>query len=139
MTIGTFTLAQARDAGACASGYRTALAAHGPALDRPLTLADIARSNGAADALRCLRLLPWAEDIALRRLTLRGVLLPACHRALRGAAVPPYLAALERWADGDDTVDLRAAEAAAWAAEARAAAEAEREAQRVDIIRTFGP
>ena len=121
MTTYTFTLQQARDAGACVSGYRTALAAYGPALDRPLTLADIARSNGAAHALWCLRLLPWDEDIALRRLTLQGVLLPACHRALRGAAVPPYLADLDLWAAGDDTVDLRAAAASARAAAAYAA------------------
>ena len=118
----TFTLRQADKAGACASGYSTALAAYGPDLDRPLTLADIARSNGAVDALWCLRLLPWAEDIALRRRVLRGVLLPACHRALRGAAVPPYLADLDRWAAGDDAVDLRAAAAAAWAAAAAYAA-----------------
>ena len=132
MTAYTFTLQQTHDAGACASGYRTALAAHGPALDRPLTLADIAKSNGAADALWCLRLLPWDEDIALRRRVLRGVLLPACHRVLR-AAVPWYLADLDRWAAGDDAVDLRgvfdaakaeAAEAAAWAAAWAAAAAA---------------
>jgi hypothetical protein len=161
----TFTLAQARTHDPCADGWRIALTAHGPDLDRPLTLADIARSNSAADALWCLRLLDWS-NIDLRRQVLRGVLLPACRRAHAAASPgtpePKYLVSLGLWADGDDSVDLGEAERAAWVAEAWAAeagaawaagvgAEwaveavamgakwaAEREVQRADIIRTFG-
>ena len=103
----TFTLAQARSHNPCAEGWRTALAAHGPDLERPLTLADIARSNDAADALWCLRLLDWS-DIALRRLVLRGVLLPACRRAHAAASPgtpePAYLKMCTRYMKISDKI-----------------------------------
>jgi hypothetical protein len=64
------------------------------------------------DALWCLRLLDW-KSIALRRLVLRGVLLPACRRAHAvaspGTPEPEYLGSLSLWADGDDSVDLQEA------------------------------
>jgi hypothetical protein len=43
----TFTLAQARRCHPCADGWATALTAHGPDLDRPLTLAAQAAAQAA--------------------------------------------------------------------------------------------
>lgn len=121
----------------------------GPAtsLDTVVSLGDIARSNGAADAWWCVRCLDWS-DIAVRRAVI-GALLPAVRRAAvhtQDQRVHGCIASLARWQAGDDTVDLAEVAWAAWAAweawavdAAAGAGAAEVEAQRNDLITAFPP
>lgn len=134
----TMTLARIREMGPCRDGWSKLLAGLGygsagydPA--RVVSLGDIATTNGAADALWCVRCLAWS-DIAVRRAVIAGALMPAVRRASAHTSDPRVaqtVAALDRWCAGDDSVDLAAAEAeAAAAAEAEAEAEAERASPR---------
>ena len=157
----TFTLQQIRNASPCASGWTTLLRSLGyadGAFDpaRVVSLGDVARSNGAADAMWCVRVLDWI-DVAVRRAVIAAAVLPAVNRAskyTKDQRVFDAISAIEKWCAGDDGVDLNAYAAyaaAADAAHAAAAADAadaaayaaarnsERERQRQDIIAAFPP
>ena len=114
----TFTLAMIRHHGPSHHGWEKALARLGPDLDAALSLGDVARSNGAADALWCIRVLDWS-DVAVRRAVIAGAVMPCVRRALRHTRdqrAHGCVAAVERWCAGDDAIDLRAAADAACAA-----------------------
>ena len=143
---GTMTLAAIRAQSPCADGWTKLLKSLGtPPLDTIVSLGDIARSNGAADVWWCVRCLDWS-DIAVRRAVI-GALLPTLRRAGERTTDPRVhecLGAVAAWQAGDDSVDLRAAWAAAQAAAAAAAEEAvaeedERDRKRDDLIRAFPP
>jgi hypothetical protein len=145
------------------TGWNLLVASLGPAgRDRAtrVSLGDVARSNGAADAWWCVCALDWT-DIAVRRAVV-APLLKAVRRAATHTAdrrVHDCIDAVQRWCDGDGAVDLieaareaeasasaREAEAEAWAAwaaassrEAGAAAGAEIAQQRQDLIAAFPP
>ncbi len=139
------TLQQIRDHGPCKDGWSTLLKAlSNPSdLSMQVSIGDIAKSNGAQDALWCTRCI---DD---RRFVV-SLILPAVRRAsafTTDSRVAECIAVLESWLAGDDGVDLRAAaRAAAYAASAASAAYAayaaayaaddasERERQVVDII-----
>jgi len=154
----TMTLAQIREHRPCEDGWKTLLASLGGArapLTTRVSLGDIARSNGAADAWWCVRALDWSDVTVRRRIV--SALLPTVRRAAKHTTddrVHACIDATQRWCGGDDSVDLESAvaeaaeAAAAWAAEARAAAEgaagaaaraAEFEQQRADLIAAFPP
>ena len=130
------TLQQIRDKRPCREGWAKLLVCLGGTSgnydpDRQVTLGDVAASNGAADAWWCVRCLD-TTDAMLRRRIVRA-LLPACRRVAThttDARVAYCLAAVARWVEGDDAVDLKTAARAARAAAraARAAARAARAA-----------
>ena len=132
----SFTLAQVSACSPCEDGWRKALKAFGTSDPATvISIGDMVLSNGIEDALWCLRVLNW-EDVAVRRYVLRTVVLPACRRAAThttDSRVIECLDALDRWVDGDDTVDLaklaagaEAAQAEEWAAARAARAETAR-------------
>jgi len=147
----TMTLAQIREHRLCANGWKTLLASLGGArtpLATRVSLGDIARSNGAADAWWCVRALDWSDATIRRRVV--SVLLLTVRRAATHTTdgrVHACIDTVQRWCDGDDSVDLKsaAAEAAQGAraeaarARAEAAGAAELEQQRVDLIAAFPP
>lgn len=124
----TMSLADIREAGPCSQGWTKFLrhlgyegGAYDP--DRRVTLGDIAASNGAPDAWWCVRCLDLT-NLMVRRRVVRA-LLPACRRAAASTTdtrVAACLDAVDRWTESDDTIDLPAAAAGAYAAayEARA-------------------
>jgi hypothetical protein len=135
MTIPPITLAAIRAQRPCADGWRKLLDALGgpdTPINTLMSLGDIAHSNGAADALWCVRALDWS-DVAVRRAVIAGCVLPGVRRAAsytQDQRVHDCIAALEAWCGGED-VDLAAAGDAAWDAAsdaARAARAAERAA-----------
>jgi hypothetical protein len=91
----TTTLARIRDHSPCADGWARGLKTLGPDLDAPISLGDIAKSNGASDTFWCVRALDWS-DLAVRRAVIGGAVLPAVRRAHRYAhgeePEPAYLA-----------------------------------------------
>ena len=111
------TLQQIRDARPCAEGWAKLLTTLGenhaaPDLTRLVSIGDVAQSNGAADALWCCRL------IGDRRAVVRAIM-PTVKRAAAHTTderVHNCITVVERWLDGDDGVDLRAAVAVAVAA-----------------------
>lgn len=116
----SLTLDQIRAAGLCKSGFAKLLAGLGY-MDgrydpyRRITIGDVAAINGAPDALWCLRLV---DDPRLR---VRAII-PAVDRVAKlttDARVHKCIAALHKWLDGDEHVDLLAVEVAG-AAEALA-------------------
>lgn len=124
------TLAAIRAHQPCEDGWRklvTALGTFEPSTR--LTIGDVAKANGVADAMWCLRCI---DDPRVRV----AAVMPAVRRASAHTTdqrVHNCIAAVDQWLAGDDSVDLRAAaEAAArsevaarsvaWAAEAAAAA-----------------
>ena len=127
MTIPTLTLAAIRAQSPCADGWRRLLAALGNPDDTEtrVSLGDVALSNGAQDALWCIRALDW-RDVAVRRAVIAGGVLPAVRRAnahTTDQRVHDCIAAVAHWCVGDDSVNLgdaalaaRAAADAAWAA-----------------------
>ena len=150
----TITLADIRNHHPCAGGWTkllTSLGGSSTPLDTRVSLGDVARSNGEADAWWCVKALDWS-DVSVRRAVI-AALLPSLRRAAACTTdkrVHNCLVTLARWCAGED-VDLRAVEraaraadaawAAAWAARAAdaAGAAAEREAQRSDLIAAFPP
>ena len=120
------TLADIRAHHPCEDGWRkliTALGTSEPATR--LTIGDVAKANGAADAMWCLRCI---DDHRVRI----AAVMPAVRRASAHTTdqrAHDCIAAIERWLAGDDSVDLRAARAAAraagWAATEAAAEAAE--------------
>ena len=124
----TMTLAQIRKHRPCEDDWERLLASLGGArthLTTRVSLGDIARSNGAADAWWCARALDWS-DATIRRQVV-SVLLLTVRRAAAHTTddrVRACIDAIQRWCDGDDSVDLKSAAAsasAAWAASAWAA------------------
>ena len=117
----TMTLAQIRERRPCENGWKTLLASLGGAstsLATRVSLGDIARSNGPADAWWCVRVLDWSDATVRRRVV--SVLLLTVRRAATHTTderVHACIDAVQRWCDGDNSVDLESA-----AAEARAAA-----------------
>ena len=128
------TLGQIRDAGPCGiepgrdgelTGWCKLLDGLGlPRLgydrDYTLSLGDVAIINDAQDAIWCAPIIP-------DRRVMVSLVMPAVKRAsvhTDDARVHDCIAAIERWLAGDDTVDLRAAWAAAAAAAAAEAADA---------------
>lgn len=130
MTDLIITLQQIRDAGPCgihpgdhcgwALLLRNLNEPHGkPDLSRRVSIGDIAKSNGADDALWCTRLLPDEDRRAVVRMVLPAVKRASVHTD--DAGVHDCIRAVERWVDGED-VDLRTVRAAADAAGAAWAA-----------------
>ena len=148
----TTTLARIRDRSPCDEGWKKLLAGLGykngkfdP--EHIISLGDVATTNNVQDAMWCVRALDWS-DIAVRRAVIAGAVLPAAVRAskhTKDKRVHDAIADLQRWCNGDDTVDpekvrLTAAAVAAAAAAYAAYADAdEREQQRKDIIAAFPP
>jgi hypothetical protein len=134
----TITLEQIRNANPCKEGWKKLLSSVGSATS--VSIGDIAISNGAQDALWATRCLPSSE----RRNVIRCIM-PAVKRAsthTTDARVAACISALERWLEGDDTVDLKAAayaaDAAAYAARADRADRAAEEKQQIqDIIAVY--
>jgi hypothetical protein len=136
----TMTLAEIREHRPCERGWKTLRANIGGArapLATRVSLGDIAHSNGAADAWWGIRALDWSDETVRRQVV--SVLLLTVRRAAAHTTderVHASVDAIQRWCDGDDSVDLkatraaaRAAWAAAWTAEAWAAADAARAAR----------
>jgi hypothetical protein len=114
------TLQQIRDVHPCLEGWTTLLKSLGNPTDMSVTVSfgDIAKSNGAQDALWCLRC------ISDRRFAV-SLIMPAAKRASVHSAdqrVHYCIAAIGKWLAGDEAVDLMAARAAAYAAAYAAAA-----------------
>lgn len=111
---GIITLGLIRAAGPCVDGWRKLLASLGFTgasypVNYTLSIGDVAVSNGAADAMWCLR---FIDDPRTRvRAVMPAVKRAAVHTTDR--RVHDCIAAVERWLDGDNTVDLRAAARAA--------------------------
>ena len=122
----TMTLAQIREHRPCRDGWEKLLASVGGArtpLTTRVSLGDIARSNGAADAWWCVCALNWSDATVRRRVV--SVLLLTVRRAATHTTderVHACIDAVQRWCDGDNSVDLEAAALAAEAAEAAALA-----------------
>lgn len=112
------TLAQLREAGACAGGYLKAiriLQARGHAatdLFEPIPLADVARRDWLNDALWALRCVPGCERDA--RLFAAWCARQLVHRDDRGIAA---IVIAERFTNGAETIEeLIKAKEAAWRA-----------------------
>ena len=90
------TLQQIRNAEPCANGWRTLLESLGgsPPMDTVVSLGDIARSNGAADAFWAIRCTDWP---AIRNTMRDQVLNPLVARAY--AADAAAYAAYAAYAD----------------------------------------
>jgi hypothetical protein len=152
------TLQQIRDQSPCSEGWTKLLKSLGkPPINTVISLGDVAKSNGAADAWWCVRALDWNNE-RVRREVIKA-LIPSLERAAKHTTdkrVEDCIGVLKDWVDGkpaDLDAAAWAAEAAAWAAEAAAwaaaeaaeaaawaAAEAaELEAQRIDLIAAFPP
>ena len=157
------TLKDIRDQHPCENGWRTLIKSLGTKkLTTELSIGDVVLSNGLDDALWCLRCLPTRERVA--------AIMPAVRRASTHTTdqrVHDCIADVQRWLDGDDSVDLAAARAAtwdaagaaaraatwaatwtaagaaaraaAWAAAGTAARDAERNRQRADLLTMFPP
>ena len=123
----TMTLKAIRDKVPCSGGWKTLLVSLGYAggeydPERIVSLGDIAKSNDAADAMWCGRVLNW-QDIAVRRAVIAGAVLPAIKRASKHTKdnhVFEAIEIIERWCMGDDTADLNKASTMADAAYAAA-------------------
>jgi len=140
-----FTLADARRHDACKSGYnrfKETLRKAYPDTDIETvrwSIGDVARVN-LDDAL-------WCSCMVNDDRTRVAAVMPAVRRASAHTTderVVFCIGEIDRWLAGDDSVDLGAVRAAAWAAGAvRAAAwdagAAERDNQRADLIAMFPP
>ena len=112
----TLTLGTIRDRSPCERGWRTLTKALGTtAPETELSIGDVVLANGLDDALWCLQCLEPRQRVAAIMPTVRRV-----SAITADQRVHDCISAVQRWLDGDDSVDLRAAEAAARAA-ARAA------------------
>ena len=144
----TITLGDIRAKRPCAPGWAKLTETLGTTvLTTELTIGDILIANGLNDALWALRCLPRREAVA--------AVMPAVKRAsvhTTDQRVHDCIAAVDRWIAGDDSVDLKTAAAAAWAADAAwaaawadaAAAEeatwaAMRDMQASDLLAMFPP
>ncbi len=107
MSTHLITLQQIRDQRPCEEGWKTLLTALGNPKDLNLqvSIGDVAKSNGAQDALWCCRC------ISDRRFVV-SLIMPAVKRAsvhTTDSRVHECISALEKWLAGDDSVDLDAA------------------------------
>ena len=118
-----FALQDIRDHRPCESGWKTLLLNLGnPPLTTCISLGDVAISNGSTDAWWCVRVFDLS-NIDVRRNIIRA-LLPSVHRASAHTTdqrVHDTITTLIQWANGDNTVDLKAAAEAASAARTAAA------------------
>ncbi len=128
------SLQQIRDQSPCSEGWTKLLKSLGsPPMDTVISLGDVAKSNGAADAWWCVRALDWS-DMTLRRQVI-AALMPSAERAAKHTTdkrVHDCIAALKDWLNGKPAAldeaawaadaAARAADAAAWAADAAARA-----------------
>jgi hypothetical protein len=129
----TTTLAKIRAAHPCSDGWQKLLAGLGYQngtfdSNREVSLGDIVTTNDMQDAMWVVQCLDW-QNIAVRRAVLAGAVLPAVRRIIHNTTDQrshQALADLEKWCNGDDTIDLekvyRAAASAAYAAAAAASA-----------------
>ena len=117
------TLQQIRDQSPCLEGWTKLLKSLGnPPMDTVISLGDVAKSNGAADAWWCVRALDWS-DMTLRRQVI-AALMPSVERAAKHTTdkrVHDCIGALKDWIDGKPA-DFDGAAMAAEAASAEAAA-----------------
>ena len=119
----TMTLRAIRDAGPCGikpsnpeTGWRKLLISLGCDLlhydpDLVVSLGDVAKSNGAADAMWCIRALEWS-NIEVRRAVISNAVLPAVKRASKRTddkRVHEAITVIEKWCAGDKTADLNKA------------------------------
>ena len=122
------TLQQIRDQSPCSEGWTKLLKSLGrPPINTVISLGDVAKSNGAADAWWCVRALDWNNE-RVRREVIKA-LIPSLERAAKHTTdkrVEDCIGVLKDWVDGKPA-DLDAAAKAAWAA-ARAAEAAARAA-----------
>lgn len=107
MTNHLITLQQIRDKSPCREGWTKLLKTLGNPSDLSMQVSfgDIAKSNGAQDALWCLRCI---DD---RRFAV-SLIMPAVKRASKHTTnkrAHDCIEALERWLSGGDTVGLKAA------------------------------
>ena len=123
MTEHLITLQQIRDQRPCEGGWKTLLTALGNPKDLNLqvSVGDVAKSNGAQDALWCCRCIPDRRFVV-------SLIMPAVKRASEhttDSRVHDRISALEKWLAGDDSVNLNAyATYAAYAADTAAYAAA---------------
>ena len=122
------TLQQIRERSPCSEGWTELLKSLGnPPMDTVISLGDVAKSNGAADAWWCVRALDWNNE-QVRREVIKA-LIPAVERASKHTTdkrVYDCIGALKDWLDGkpaDLDAAARAAGAAARAADAAVDAE----------------
>ena len=135
------TLQQIRERSPCSEGWTKLLKSLGsPPMDTVISLGDVAKSNGAADAWWCVRALDWNNE-QVRREVIKA-LIPAVERASKHTTdkrVYDCIGALKDWLDGkpaDLDAAARAAGAAARAADAeRATARAAWAAWAADAAR----
>lgn len=106
------TLQQIRDCSIPGEGWAKLLDALGNPSDLSMKVSfgDIAKSNGAQDAMWCLRALDW-HDAANRRFA-SSLVMPSIRRASKRTTdkqTHDCIKAIETWLKGDDSVDLVAA------------------------------
>ena len=109
------TLQQIRDHHPCSEGWRKLLTSLGnPSnMTMKVSIGDIAKSNGAQDAIWCTRCLPESERINIIR-----AILPSVKRAVTYTTdkrVHDCINAIERWCAGDKSINLSAAAEVAYA------------------------
>ena len=111
------TLQQIRDQSPCSEGWTKLLKSLGrPPINTVISLGDVAKSNGAADAWWCVRALDWNNE-RVRREVIKA-LIPSLERAAKHTTdkrVEDCIGVLKDWVDGKPA-DLDAAAKAAWAA-----------------------
>ena len=114
MTEHLITLQQIRDQRPCEEGWKTLLTALGNPKDLSLqvSIGDIAKSNGALDALWCCRCIPDRRFVV--SLIMTAVKRASVHTT--DSRVHDCVSALEKWLAGDDSVDLKAAADGAYTA-----------------------
>lgn len=114
MTEHLITLQQIRDQHPCEEGWKTLLTTLGNPKDLSLqvSIGDVAKSNGALDALWCCRCIHDRRFVV-------SLIMPAVKRAsvhTTDSRVHDCISALEEWFAGDDSVDLKAAADGAYTA-----------------------
>jgi hypothetical protein len=117
------TLQQIRDHSPCRDGWAKLLKSLGNPSDMTtqVSIGQIARSNGAQDALWCLRCADFDRRDIIR------CILPSVKRAsvhTTDKRVAEFIDVIEQWLADDDAVNLQAAAYAAYAAHAAADAAA---------------
>ena len=116
----TLTLQEIRDHSPRQSGWKKLTKAVGNDMTTALSIGDVVLSNGLDDALWCLRCLETKKRVA--------AIMPAVKRAAvhsKDQRVHDCVKDIEKWLDGDNSINLFAVESAARAAEVAASGSAE--------------